>query len=233
MKKFILSFLLSLLILASTIALVVSNPIYHSFGDFYSIDRTFHENLWVTVEAPDEVSLNETYNIKISVLPSPDKKIYINFIDATFYNPYQEEVIIKEKEVSESFTKTLTLKPTYEGEARCEIFFSYVVDKGTILERTFSGFLGLSLTQVRDRTYGELKRDYITLNYSYIHLKNSYNALNNSYNELSKSYSYMLNSYNELLNDYNGLKVKFSILLLVAILFFVLAVYFYIRRKGN
>jgi hypothetical protein len=224
MSKHALVSVVGLILVGSILPLVLPNP--------YVIIRkqlVYPPYLWITVEAPEESKINESFTVTIEIIP--EEKVYINSITIEFFNPSYKDTILSNTEISSKFVKTYNFKPENGGSFWCYIEYNYVVYKGTSFEKSYYGSFSICLTEIREKTYDELKvayyylkLDYDSLNSSYINLKWDYESISSSYDKLKANcdslslnyqnlkwkYESLNSSYNDLMESYSGLKKSYN-----------------------
>jgi hypothetical protein len=190
MKKRILSLIFLILLLSLTIS--------QAFGE---IDHYLYlEGLSIKVEAPDEVKVNEEFNVVLDI--HPYEEIYIKSLIVSFgysWRPFYKETLFYQQNVSEEFSKTYILKTKDYDRVPCTIEISYVRWKGNwLLERSYEETFSLDLTDVPYITKEELVKDYDSLHYNYSILYSNYTWLKSDYESLRSRYEKLERDYNSL-----------------------------------
>jgi hypothetical protein len=192
-------------------------------------------NLCIYVEAPEESRIGESYSVKITV--SPYEEVYINSITIHFYNPNYEETILLNTKISSKFVKTYNLKPENEGISSCLVYYDYVIE-GTWFKESHYGSFFVYLTNIREKTYDDLKVAYNDLESSYNYLKSEYNWLvgefekrNREYNSLSSNYNSLQSEYNKLVGELEKQKWGTGLSLLSALMLALTTVYLALKLR--
>jgi hypothetical protein len=170
MRKRILSLMLLVLLLSLTIS--------QAFGII--IHSLWLEGLRIEVYAPDEAKAGEKYNVTLNIYP--DEPIYINRLIVRFdfsYSPFYVPTILYQQDIGRNtFSKTYSLEATSNYErVQCEIEISYVVNKGTNLERSYEKRFWLDLTYENGKTREELESENAELKLNYLLLSENFQKL--------------------------------------------------------
>jgi hypothetical protein len=214
MKKIV--FITGLVLVSFLLLPVLSSPITKS-------QWVYSYGLFIRVESPREVGLNESFNVIVTL--EPVYKIYVESILVEFDNPNLGGDVLFNTELDSVFSKTFTLKPESNGSVNCHVRYYYVVNKGTYREREYEGSFELWITSVKgearittisEETYEDFLTDYLK----------DFTGLKWRYWILERELYLENEDYLEAANQLNKERIKTNGLILTTLVFFATTIYF-------
>ncbi len=204
---------LRILILLVFLNLLITTQIT-SAKEFTQAQGYLGLNLYFKIEAPPEVSVNNTVEIKL-LLVVHHANISVAEIDVWIYGcGVDERYIIFRNEfltLGSTHVFSFTITPSEEGYLRLAIEAEYYSTLN-FAQYQYS-YVSLVITTVRTLTYSGLHENYTKLLGEHSNLLYEYSDLREKCTELHENYMYLLNMYEYLAHAYGDLSGNYSALL--------------------
>jgi hypothetical protein len=199
-------------LMALVLLVVTSNTALSQ--SFTSAQGYLGPNLYFKIEAPVEVSVNDTVSLKITL------KVYNSNLSAARITVWiydcgvDEQYTLFRNQLIPANTEqafTYTVKPAREGYLKLTIEAEYYyVGNGVQYEYSY---ISLAVTAVRNMTYRDLYNNYTSLLSEHSSLLREYTYLESEYNKLLEEHTLLLDLYENLTWAYVNLSQNYSSLL--------------------